>query len=157
MEIVLAGPADADAIAAMAVALTEEISAGIGMRQFDLDPAGTAALCRDMLTDGRYLVLLARRDGADALGFAGLPEGRSLYAGGAMGTIQELYVAPGERSSGVGAALLEGAARLGRERGWGRLEVCTPPLPAFARSLAFYERHGYAVTGGRKLKNILSG
>jgi GNAT superfamily N-acetyltransferase len=155
MDIVLAGPADAEAIAAMAVALTEEISAGVGVRQFDLDPAATAALCRDMLTDGRYLVLLARR-GEATLGFAGLSEGRSLYAGGPMGTIQELYVASGQRSSGVGAALLEGAARLGRERGWGRLEVCTPPLPAFARSLAFYERHGYAVTGGRKLKNILS-
>jgi GNAT superfamily N-acetyltransferase len=156
VNIVLAEPADAGEIAAMAVALTEEISAGVGVRQFDLDPAATAALCRDMLADGRYLVLLAR-SGPAPVGFAGLSEGRSLYAGGAIGTIQELYVAPARRLSGLGAALLEEAARLGRERGWQRLEVCTPPLPAFSRSLAFYERHGYAVTGGRKLKKFLAG
>jgi GNAT superfamily N-acetyltransferase len=155
MHIVFAGPEDAPSIAAMACALTEEITAVAGDRQFDLDPAATAALCRDLLADGRYLVLLARL-GGEALGFAGLSEGRSLYAGGAIGTIQELYVAPAHRSGGVGAALLDAAADLARERHWRRLEVCTPPLPAFARSLAFYERHGFAVTGGRKLKRIVA-
>jgi GNAT superfamily N-acetyltransferase len=154
MRITLATPADADTVGALAVALTEEISAVVGNRQFDLDPAATVALCRALLEDGRYTVLLAVEDGAVA-GFAGLSEGRSLYAGGAMGTIQELYVVPARRSHGVGAALLDAAAALARERGWQRLEVCTPPLPAFDRSLAFYERHGYAVTGGRKLKRLL--
>jgi GNAT superfamily N-acetyltransferase len=142
------------ALAAMACALTEEISAVMGERQFDLDPDATAALCRDMLADGRYFALVVRADGA-AIGFAGLSEGCSLYAGGAIGTIQELYVAPAHRAGGAGAALLEAAGILARERGWRRLEVCTPPLPAFARSLAFYERHGFAISGGRKLKKLL--
>jgi GNAT superfamily N-acetyltransferase len=148
-----AAPDDARAIAAMAVALTEEISAALGGAQFDLDLDGTAQLCAGLLNEGRYLALLARA-GGEPIGFAGLSEGRALYAGGPVGTIEELYVAPSWRTRGVGAALLDAVAALGRELGWRRTEVCTPPLPQFARSLAFYERHGFAVTGGRKLKRL---
>ncbi|QGZ42950.1 GNAT family N-acetyltransferase [Pseudoduganella flava] len=138
----------------MAVALTEEISRLMGVRQFDLDATASARLCEQLLAEGRYFALLAFRDGA-AVGFAGMSEGHSLYAGGAIGTIQELYVAPSGRSAGVGAALLEAVAALARQRDWRRLEVCTPPLPEFARSLAFYEREGFAITGGRKLKKLV--
>lgn len=148
-----ATPDDAPAVAALAVALTEEISAVVGNRQFDLDIEATAALCRALLDEGRYTVLLARAGDA-CVGFAGLSEGRALYAGGAVGTIEELYVVPGWRSRGAGTALLDAVARHGRAHGWRRTEVCTPPLPAFDRSLAFYERHGFAVTGGRKLKRL---
>jgi GNAT superfamily N-acetyltransferase len=146
-------PDDVPRIAAMAVALTEEICAISGDAQFDLDVGATAALCRELLLEGRYVVLLAQAEGR-AIGFAGLSEGRALYAGGAVGTIEELYVDPAWRSRGVGQALLGAVAAHGRARGWRRTEVCTPPLPAFGRSLAFYERHGFAVTGGRKLKRL---
>ena len=155
VDIVTASPADAPHIAAMAVALTEEISTVCGFRQFDLDVEDTTALCRDLLAEGRYRVLLAFQ-GSTPVGFGGLSEGRALYAGGAIGTIEELYVAPAWRSTGVGAALLHAAGQLAQDAGWRRLEVCTPPLPAFARSLAFYERNGFAITGGRKLKRIVS-
>ena len=53
---------------------------------------------------------------------------------------------------GVGAALLAQARRLGQSRGWRRLEVTTPPLPQFDRTLAFYQREGFSISGGRKLK-----
>jgi GNAT superfamily N-acetyltransferase len=155
VDIVKASARDAAQVAAMAVALTEEISAVCGFRQFDLDVDGTTTLCRELLDEGRYQVLLAFQGGTP-VGFAGLSEGRALYAGGAIGTIEELYVAPAWRSTGVGAALLDAAALLARGALWRRLEVCTPPLPAFARSLAFYERNGFAITGGRKLKRIVS-
>jgi hypothetical protein len=29
-------------------------------------------------------------------------------------------------------------------------------LPAFERTLTFYEREGFAITGGRKLKTLLT-
>ena len=35
------------------------------------------------------------------------------------------------------------------------LEVTTPPLPQFDKTLAFYEREAFAITGGRKLKVVL--
>lgn len=151
VDIRTAAPADAPAIAAMAVALTEEISTVCGFRQFDLDLAATETLCRALLAEGRYLVLLAEQ-GGEPVGFAGLSEGRALYAGGALGTLEELYVRPPLRRAGAGAALLAAVEALGRQLGWRRIEVCTPPLPAFERSLSFYERHGFAIAGGRKLR-----
>jgi hypothetical protein len=33
--------------------------------------------------------------------------------------------------------------------------VTTPPLPPFEKTLAFYEREGFAIAGGRKLKVAL--
>ena len=44
------------------------------------------------------------------------------------------------------------AKRVARSNGWARLEVTTPPLPQFDRTLAFYERQGFSVSGGRKMK-----
>jgi hypothetical protein len=40
--------------------------------------------------------------------------------------------------------------------GWKRLEVTTPPLSLFERSLSFYTREGFSITGGRKLKLALA-
>ena len=145
---------DADDIARMAVSLTQEISLRLGAAHFDLDLHNTAALCTALLAEGRYLAFIAERDGV-RIGFAGLSEGCSLYAEGRFATLQEFHVEPTWRSAGVGAALLEAAVALTRARGWRRLEVCTPPLPAFERSLAFYERHGFEVTGGRKLRLVV--
>jgi hypothetical protein len=48
--------------------------------------------------------------------------------------------------------LVASAREFGVERGWTRLEVTTPPLPQFDRTLTFYQRDGFAITGGRKLK-----
>ena len=73
-----------------------------------------------------------------------------------FGIIQEFYVDPAWRSRGVGGAMLERARAYAKGRGWRRLELCTPPLPAFDRTLAFYGRHGFEVTGGRKMKCVLA-
>jgi hypothetical protein len=43
-------------------------------------------------------------------------------------------------------------AEIGHLRGWRRLEVTTHPLPQFDRTLAFYQREGFGLSGGRKLK-----
>jgi GNAT superfamily N-acetyltransferase len=104
-----------------------------------------------MLAAGRYGALVAWR-GREPLGFAGFSESVALYAEGAFATIQEFYVHPDWRSRGIGAALIAAATRLAQERGWTRLELCTPPLPQFQRSLDFYAREGFEVTGGRKMK-----
>ncbi|MBE1443410.1 GNAT superfamily N-acetyltransferase [Paenibacillus sp. OAS669] len=52
--------------------------------------------------------------------------------------------------------MMAAAVAYANAMGWTRLEVSTPPLPAFVRSLAFYQREGFAVTGGEKLKLLLS-
>lgn len=84
--------------------------------------------------------------------FIALYESYALYAEGAFGTIPELYVRPEYRTNELGLRLVSQAKAFGTSRGWTRLEVTTPPLPKFDRTLAFYEREGFAITGGRKLK-----
>jgi GNAT superfamily N-acetyltransferase len=135
--------------------LLSEIMQTIGVQAFDVASDETASRLRDFLEAGRYIVFLAFDGRGDAIGFIALYESCALYAGGVFGTIPELYVHPEFRSLGVGQGLLKSAVQFGQSRGWTRLEVTTPPLPEFDRTLAFYEQEGFEVTGGRKLKVLL--
>jgi GNAT superfamily N-acetyltransferase len=154
LEIRAAVPADAGIIAGLAIALTNEIIERTGMRHFDLDRADLEATCRRLMEQGAYAALLAQ-DSARVTGYAGMSVSHALYAGGTFGTVQEFYVVPEARSAGAGARLLDAVRDYGCAQGWTRLELCTPPLPEFERTLAFYERNGFEVTGGRKMKATL--
>jgi GNAT superfamily N-acetyltransferase len=148
-----AQPDDAPIIAQMVGELLREVMAIIGTNVFGFHREETEARARSWMTDGKYSVLLAR-DGVqpEPLGFLAVYESLALYAEGSFGTIPELFVRPAHRSSGVGTALLSEAKRVGQAKGWTRLEVTTPPLPQFDRTIAFYEREGFSISGGRKLK-----
>ena len=145
-----AAVADANEVARMVKALLEEIMAATGAYHFKANEEELRVRCRDFLRQGDYAAWLAW-EGNEAAGVLTLTEVRTLYAGGAFGVIPEFYVAPGYRSKGIGAA----AREHGKARGWTRLEVTTPPLPEFDRTLRFYEANGFEVTGGRKLKSVL--
>ncbi len=150
-----AAPEDADAVAPLLVHLLEEIMERTGVRHFQVDGAATLERCRDFLDRGLAAIYVAEDGAVGAAGFVALSECHALYAEGTFGIITELYVAPSRRDAGLGARLLETAREHGRAAGWRRLEVTTPPLPEFERTLRFYEREGFAVTGGRKLKSLL--
>jgi len=151
-----ATPADASVIAAFAKALTDEIIHRTGAQHFNVDIAATTELCHELLVQGKYAVLLAVDDQSQRpIGFAALCESHALYAEGTFGIVQEFYIQPEFRSQKVGAALLESVAAHAKTRGWKRLELCTPPLPEFERTLHFYEENGFEVTGGRKMKHVL--
>lgn len=140
-------------IAGMVVELLEEIMALTGDRQFDAERNSIAHACAQLLANDLYTVLLARMEaGGGSLGFITLTEVHALYAGGAFGMIPEFYVRPGFRSEGIGTKLLDAAKAHARAKGWTRLEVTTPPLPQFERTLQFYEAQGFEVSGGRKMK-----
>ena len=147
----------AAAITALTGALLEEIQAAIGEQVFRFDAGRNRARLEGALESGRCVVFLARapHPEGEPLGFLALCEAFALYAEGTFGLITELYVAPPHRSRGLGSALLAAAREHGHRQGWSRLEVTTPPLPAFARTLGFYEREGFAVSGGRKLRALL--
>jgi GNAT superfamily N-acetyltransferase len=147
---------DAPVIAQMVGELLQEIMTMVGTGLFAFHQEETEARARLWIMNGKYSVLLAR-DGVppEALGFLALCESVALYAEGALGTISEFYVRKAYRSQGVGTALINETKRIGALKGWRRLEVTTPPLPEFDRTLAFYQQQGFSISGGRKLKVTL--
>ena len=156
LQIVLATPQHANILTELVGELLKEIMKLTGENYFNIAPTATAARAKSFLEKESYIVFLAQ-DGktSGALGFVALYEGYALYTEGPFGTIPELYVRENHRSSGIGTRLLEEASSFGRSRGWTRLEVTTPPIPPFEETLQFYERQGFSVTGGKKLKLLL--
>lgn len=143
-------------IATLVGELLHEIMAAINDAVFRFDREETVTRARAWIHDGSYTVLLVHCDGEpEPVGLLALYQSYALYTEGVFGTIPELYVRPAYRSKGVGAALLDEARRFGHSKGWRRLEVTTPPLPQFDRTLVFYMREGFGLSGGRKLKREL--
>lgn len=131
---------DAERVAELVAALLTELTG--------TPRAADAALAARVLANARVTGFLAEAGGA-AQGVLMLSEGVAVYAGGAFGTITELYVSPEARSSGIASGLIAAAVAEGRARGWGRLEVGAPAQPRWARSLGFYLREGFAEVGPR--------
>lgn len=132
--------------------LLAEIMNAIGIQAFNFDLDETTSRLTDFLDREKYFVFVARSESKSPAGFIALYESYALYAEGAFGTIPELYVRPQYRSNELGLHLVSQAKTFGSSRGWTRLEVTTPALPPFERTLAFYEREGFSISGGRKLK-----
>jgi GNAT superfamily N-acetyltransferase len=143
---------EVQATAVLVGELLHEIMRAIDQPAFRFDQDETEARLRAFLDQESYFVFLVKQEQGEAIGFVSMYEGHALYAEGAFGVIAELFVRPAFRSQRIGTGLIEQAREFGRSRGWTRLEVTTPPLPQFERTLAFYQQAGFAITGGRKLK-----
>lgn len=146
---------DAQQVAVMVGELLAEIMNATGVQVFHFDLVETTSRLKEYLNRERYFVFVARGGSTNPAGFIALYESYALYANGTFGTIPEFYVRPEHRSKGLGLRLVSQAKSFGASRGWTRLEVTTPPLPQFDRSLAFYKREGFARSGGLKLKVAL--
>jgi GNAT superfamily N-acetyltransferase len=131
---------DAPAIARLVEALLTELSGE------EVAPMGPVA--RQLLAGQQVIGLLAEAD-RRAVGVMMLNRCAAIYAGGGFGEISELYVEPAFRSRGVAADLLKYAREVARREDWTRLEVGAPAQPDWARTLAFYEREGFAQIGPR--------
>ncbi len=155
MEYRIVGSEKAHEIARLTVCLTSEISERTGTSHFNLDVTVTEKLCKKLIQEGHYIVLAAF-DNQKMFGFAGVCESYSLYAEGAFGIIQELYVQPEYRSKTFGKQLVAGIIDFAETKRWKRLELCTPPLPEFSGTVSFYIANGFEITGGHKMKYAIS-
>lgn len=79
-------------------------------------------------------------------------ESYALYAEGAFGILQEFYVQPQYRSQAVGQGLVDQIKKFAKTKSWTRIELCTPPVPEFERTVDFYMENGFERTGGYKMK-----
>lgn len=146
---------DTHDVALMVGELLTEIMRTIHVQAFNFNFNETVTRLNNFIEQEKYFVFLACNHHNESIGFLTLHESYALYAEGSFGTIPEFYVRTNFRSKNVGQTLLNQARSFGKSRGWKRLEVTTPPLPQFDRTLAFYEREGFSVAGGRKLKALL--
>jgi GNAT superfamily N-acetyltransferase len=144
--------ADHDRVTSLVLRLLSELfdPVACGYSRETLAPA-VEKLIRD--GSGSW-ALLAHLDQEAPVGILTLNECTAIYAFGRFGEISELYVEPGHRSAGVGAALVDEAIRFGRERGWSLLEVGAPDVPKWQRTVDFYLRHGFSVVGPRLTRDI---
>jgi GNAT superfamily N-acetyltransferase len=145
-----------DTIAVLVGELLQEIMDRIGIDVFHFDLEETKARLAEFIEHEKNFVFIAQdSELGEVIGFVTVYEGYALYAEGAFGTMAELYVRPSYRSRGIGKMLAQTVKDFGNDRGWKRLEVTTPPLPQFDATLAFYEREGFEISGGRKLKAVI--
>ena len=93
--------------------------------------------------------LVAKTENDEIAGVLTLNECSAIYACGSFGEISELYVDSSQRSSGVGAKLIEAAKEFGISRGWPEIEVGAPPQPDWKRTVNFYFRQGFKYSGPR--------
>ncbi|TEW44290.1 GNAT family N-acetyltransferase [Psychromonas algicola] len=138
-------------IAKLAVCLTNEIIERTGIQHFDVDVPLAISLCENYVSNGIYHVMAAF-DKDQIIGFGAICESYSLYAEGAFGIIQEFYVMPEYRSKEVGKSLIQEIVNFAKDKSWKRLELCTPPVPKFDRTVEFYQSNGFEITGGYKMK-----
>ena len=142
---------DCGDISVLTSELLSEIMDSIGIKAFDFDIDETKQKAYELIEAKLYYIFLAYVDD-EAVGFISIYKSYALYARGAFGTIAELYVKPPYRSQKIGSRLLQRAKKFAKESSFTRLEVTTPPLPEFDKTLSFYERDGFSITGGRKMK-----
>ncbi|MCJ8311909.1 MAG: GNAT family N-acetyltransferase [Saccharospirillaceae bacterium] len=145
---------DALIIAQMVLKLTDEICEITKIQHFNIDLNETKQQCETLLSRGFYSAILGF-EGNTAICVVTLAQTHALYAGGKVGLIQEFYVSPEHRSTGVGSKLVEQVRKHGLQQNWACIELCTPPLPEFKRALEFYQKNGLKPVGGRKMRQSL--
>lgn len=111
--------------------------------EFDTPGPSAADFARrfEVLLDREdVLVLLAGREGAWT-GFAYLTLRPTPYFDGPLAQLEELFVIPTHRGSGIGTALIAEALAQIRRRGAGEMHINVDEVDTDTRR--FYERHGF--------------
>jgi GNAT superfamily N-acetyltransferase len=106
------------------------------------DPALARAYLVKRLGAGEYVGFIARDAGGKAIGFALLSQTYSSVALKRIWLLNDIFVDPGTRKSGAGAALMAAVETFARETGAGRMDLFTARTNATAQSV--YRKAGWA-------------
>lgn len=142
-----AAPTDAAELARLLTAFNAEFEASTP------PPTILERRFTDLLASSGFAALLAGEPGLPAVGFATISLRASVYEGGPVALLEDLYVTPSHRNNGVGSALISALSGLARTHDWALIEIQVdePDLDA----MRFYARHGFtdrdAESGDRAL------
>jgi len=94
-----------------------------------------------------FNTFIATTGSGEVVGIMTVMETFAIYAGGHYGVIDEMYVIPENHSRGIGKELIAALMEFARQRKWQRIDVTAPPEEKWKRTVAFYEREGFVLTG----------
>jgi GNAT superfamily N-acetyltransferase len=134
----LGGAADAVAVVRLVGALLVELGG---------KPLADASAYEAMLARPELGFVFLAESGAAPVGVCTVSFVHALRAGGRYAIVQEMFVTPEQRSTGVGAALLGRTLAHARSLGCPFVELGTPL--GGERQIAFYRRCGFASVGER--------
>ena len=113
------------------------------LREHDIETP--VKLLRDVVArvqrDWREGFMLLAQDGAQFVGIAYAAAHLSAEHGGIIGWLEELYVVPGSRGTGVGSALLHEVMARAQALDWRGIEL--EVVAGHERAVPLYERHGF--------------
>lgn len=135
---------DAPLLRDMLSALYTELGEEAGSLEFLTDE-----LIAELLANGKTEACFAYTSANEIAGLMTLTESQAIYAGGAYGLVDEMYILPPYRSMGIGNKLLEHAIAIAKERNWKRLDVTTPTEERWQRTKDFYYANGFRFTGDK--------
>ncbi|WP_091228982.1 GNAT family N-acetyltransferase [Microbacterium sp. 3J1] len=134
-----ATPADAVVVAELLHAFNSE---------FDTPTPGVEVLAtrlRSLLAEPSTFAILGgdpALGGAPALGVALVTLRRNVWSDGPVALLDEMYVEPAHRGTGIGSAILEHMVATCRELGVAEIEINVDESDA--DTMRFYERHGFS-------------
>ncbi len=117
-----------------------------------LDPSTAGSVYQELVSTPELGFAVLGEDAGAARAVCTVSWVHALRAGGRYAIVQEMYVEPALRSSGIGKRVLEKVAAIVRERGALFIELGTPYDGK--RQIGFYRRSGF-VSVGERLRMVL--
>jgi GNAT superfamily N-acetyltransferase len=148
-----AQPADIPVVLANVQSLIRELSGEAG---FTLAP-GARDACLRLISDATTGTIVVAVDNSGRIdGVLTVSLQIALHSGGTFAELQEFWVAPDRRSSGIGEQLISAVEDFCTRQGVTMIEVGLPPasFASLARTERFYERMGFAAIGPRRRKEL---
>ena len=126
------------------------------LREHDIETPSELlrAVVTRVQTDARQGFILLAQNGAEPVGIAYAAAHLSAEHGGTIGWLEELYVAPEARGSGVGSALLREVIARARALEWCGIEL--EVVAGHERAVPLYERHGFKAAQRARFTRIFA-